>query len=512
MKIKSIRLTNFKRFDDLTIDLGDNLYRLVVLVGPNGCGKSSVFDSFEQVGGRTKPGFTQDQSYLRKKQDMEWNVIMDTDAGNFTKASNAPKNFCYLRSAYRVEADFQVNSIQRKQEVLNDELRPKRMIDVDRRVQDNYERLVSGTVRRIYSQEKDSITVKELREELIGELRESMTRVFPDLLLDNLGDPLFNGQFYFTKGLIKDFSYKNLSGGEKGAFDILFDPIVKTQEFNNTVIGIDEPDLHMHSSLQRNLLREIHNIIPDNCQLWIATHSIGLIRGACELAKANSDMVALLDFADRDFDCVQILTPEVLSPSKTRKIFETAVDDLAYMIIPSTIVISEGSSQKETSAEKKELDERIYSRIFSDQDVLFIAGDCKATVQKAGSLLFDIVRKAGSLRRIFTLVDRDNLTEEQIKKYQASTPHQKFLERREIENYLFDDEVLRKYCENKNIDFSKTTNKPADIVNDDIKPIQGAIMNQCGFTGSIEDFKIELSSLVKPNTNIYGELKSCIGL
>ncbi len=132
---------------------------------------------------------------------------------------------------------------------------------------------------------------------------------------------------------MKDFSYKNLSGGEKGAFDILFDLIVKTREFNNTIIAIDEPDLHMHSSLQRRLLREIYNIIPDDCQLWIATHSIGFIRGACELAKANSNMVALLDFAEKDFDFVQVLTPENLGPSRMRKIFETAVDDLAYHLL-----------------------------------------------------------------------------------------------------------------------------------------------------------------------------------
>lgn len=45
MRIKKVRLKNgYKRFRDLTIDLGDNPARIVALVGPNGCGKSSVLD------------------------------------------------------------------------------------------------------------------------------------------------------------------------------------------------------------------------------------------------------------------------------------------------------------------------------------------------------------------------------------------------------------------------------------------------------------------------------------
>ncbi|WP_245439460.1 AAA family ATPase [Microvirga aerophila] len=43
MKIKKVQLKNgYKRFHDLTIDLGDDPKRIVALVGPNGCGKSSV--------------------------------------------------------------------------------------------------------------------------------------------------------------------------------------------------------------------------------------------------------------------------------------------------------------------------------------------------------------------------------------------------------------------------------------------------------------------------------------
>ena len=41
MLIKKIHLNGYKRFHDLTIDLGENPKRIVALVGPNGCGKSS---------------------------------------------------------------------------------------------------------------------------------------------------------------------------------------------------------------------------------------------------------------------------------------------------------------------------------------------------------------------------------------------------------------------------------------------------------------------------------------
>ena len=45
MRIKKIHLVKYKRFYDLSIDLGDEPKRIIALVGPNGCGKSSVFDA-----------------------------------------------------------------------------------------------------------------------------------------------------------------------------------------------------------------------------------------------------------------------------------------------------------------------------------------------------------------------------------------------------------------------------------------------------------------------------------
>ena len=44
MKFKKTTFNNFKRFTDLTVEVTSKNPRLVILAGPNGCGKSSFFD------------------------------------------------------------------------------------------------------------------------------------------------------------------------------------------------------------------------------------------------------------------------------------------------------------------------------------------------------------------------------------------------------------------------------------------------------------------------------------
>ena len=66
MKVKTVELVGFKRFDHLTIDLGDTPKKIVAMVGPNGCGKSSVFDAFEQELKRFRDhGSENENFYLR---------------------------------------------------------------------------------------------------------------------------------------------------------------------------------------------------------------------------------------------------------------------------------------------------------------------------------------------------------------------------------------------------------------------------------------------------------------
>lgn len=66
MKIKKLHLKKYKRFSDLTIDLGETPKRIIALVGPNGCGKSSVFDAMLfHNNAYNRIGNTGNKTYLR---------------------------------------------------------------------------------------------------------------------------------------------------------------------------------------------------------------------------------------------------------------------------------------------------------------------------------------------------------------------------------------------------------------------------------------------------------------
>ena len=64
MHISTIQLKNFKRFTDLRIEGISATAKLVILVGPNGCGKSSLFEGlFHFYRAQTGHGVNTDKDY-----------------------------------------------------------------------------------------------------------------------------------------------------------------------------------------------------------------------------------------------------------------------------------------------------------------------------------------------------------------------------------------------------------------------------------------------------------------
>lgn len=313
MRISTIHLTNYKRFTNLTVGTIPKSSRLVVLTGPNGSGKSCLFDAFLVKARRSHGNYAIDPhtvDYYFKDQE-SWNTQSSTDAvanriqitlhdpqptpDDWSKVFN-------IRSPYRHEADFRISSLQSLPPA-SEKARFERIIDSDRAVSENYARLAWKRMSDLDASAPGCTTFDWYREHSLRDIQDAMTTLFsdPELILQNFGGGTAGGEFRFTKGTTTDFHYKNLSGGEKAAFDLLLDIFVKREEFRDAIYCIDEPEAHVATPLHGTLLEAICDIVPEEAQVWIATHSIGFIRRASQMMEETGD-VTFLDFSKHNFD------------------------------------------------------------------------------------------------------------------------------------------------------------------------------------------------------------------
>lgn len=377
MKIKSIQVKSFKRFTNLTIEDIPATAKAVVVVGPNGSGKSSLFDAMLHWH-RFKYKFQILNSELNYyvKQGSATASIQDSVTIQFhgqVQEHNKQywKGKFYFRSAYRNDPDFMISSLTRLDDPTKN-YRFKNFIQNDAVVQKNYQRLVSLTLKELYSEENNEKSVIQLREELIGKVRESLSRVFVDLNLSGIGDPLESGSFYFEKGTSKDFHYKNLSGGEKSAFDLILDMIIKKNYFPDAIMCIDEPEIHMHTSLQASLFEELVNLVPENGQLWINTHSIGMLQRARDLNKSNPGSIIILDFSGHNFDDNTTIKPSTVDRTLWQKFIELTLGEMGDLVSPREVIFCEGDQR---GRKLKNFDAIIFNQVFNSKypDVEFIS-------------------------------------------------------------------------------------------------------------------------------------------
>lgn len=444
MKVKEIRLNNFKRFSNLTITGIPEQNKLVVIVGPNGSGKSSLFDAlYHYYRERAGWGWQGDSSYFSKNPSLGFDNhnAVKIDFHDYFDINYLPKNSIYFRSAYRHEPDFQINHFSRMNQPFEN-LRVGRSIDADQTVSENYQRLVQQTVQSLYSEINNRRTVEDLRDELIGNIRNSFNNIFPDLTLRNIVDPLADNCFTFQKGNVENYPYKNLSAGEKAVFDLILDLHVKIEAYNNTIFMIDEPELHIHTSLQAKLLEELYKIIPESSQLWVNTHSLGVMQKAKEISIQNPNTVEFIDFHINDFDEDTILYPTSIDKVVWEKFLSIALGEMQSTFLPSNIIVCEGSL---SGTSRKSFDASIYSMILSksSQNIIFISGGGCNDIEKPDHAPTLVLRNLMPQTKIVKLLDRDDRSDQEVSELLHSDIH--VTTRRNLESYLLDDEVIEEY-------------------------------------------------------------------
>ena len=533
MKIKNIHLNHFKRFTDLTISDIPESAKLIVLVGPNGCGKTSLFEAFNHWYKYNAFGNVIDKNYL-VKHDLEYyenepawfQKVVDIEfyEGADLTRDGIKKEF-YFRTAYRNEPSFTIYSLSRVPDPTQDTSNSI-LIDNDICVSKNYQMLVSNTLSGVFDEKNDGLSVPELRDKLIGRIKESLENVFDDLQFSTIGEPLNNGSFYFSKGNSIDFNYKNLSAGEKSAFDLILDLIIKSSYYNNAICCIDEPETHMHTTLQSKLLRELYRLVSDDSQLWLATHSIGMLKEAKLLNEERPGSVVFIDFSNKDFDSKVEIKPSGIDKTLWNRFMDLAFGDFSKLVAPKTIIFCEGNPNGNGN---RSFDSSIYNLIFQNKypDATFVSiGSC-SEIESPENTSMKIISNLLTNSTTIKMVDLDDNSpseRERLKKQGI-----KVLGRRHIECYLFDDEIISKLCttngmsnkiqkclaeKQKKINDSVARGNPSD----DIKSASGEIYNslkrilglkQCG-NDAHAFLRDTMAPLVTEDTEVYKELEKII--
>ncbi|QFY42558.1 ATP-binding protein [Candidatus Methylospira mobilis] len=340
MHIIRLSLQNFKRFTDLTIQNIPSQAKLVLLIGANGSGKSCVFDAFNWIapGNASRWHGQQESAYFKKEEASDTGVMIESSSNETfersdnTLSQNAAGKF-YGRSSLRIvphlkPANHPGDAIE------NDQDAPRFYIEQDERFFIDVQQFTANInkaaraplfkANSLLNQTELLEQIHQIQAQYIAPLNASLARIFGEteqtsIRLENYedaepGQPI---KLNFRKGGYS-INFDLLSHGEKQVVILLLNFAVRKNQLRDKILYIDEMDAHMNTRLQFDLLQEIvEHWIPDDSQLWTASHALGFIDYARKSAHA-----AIIDFDSLDFDEAQTIEPvEKINP----QLYEIAV-------------------------------------------------------------------------------------------------------------------------------------------------------------------------------------------
>jgi hypothetical protein len=218
-----------------------------------------------------------------------------------------------------------------------------------------------------------------------------------------------------------------LSAGEK---EILYGYLrIRSSAPKNSIILLDEPELHLNPRLIRNLPEFYRKHLGEalNNQLWLVTHSDALLREAVGKPRFNVFHMFPCGTDSGRGQLRQLSATEDLDLAMA-----DLVGDLAAYKPDGTAIIFEGGGDSD-------FDQTVVARLFSTELASFnlLSGSNKARVQALHEVLNEAYSKGHLPIKFFAVVDKDaehGSEPEGVRRYTWDVYH--------IENYLIDPEFV----------------------------------------------------------------------
>jgi len=330
MKVKKLIVENYKRFDRKEINLVDEytglIKNLVVLVGNNGVGKSSILQALAcsvgtAVGKFKKPSqldwagfnyqlinssnqspritteivFTDEEinatiEYAQRlgfrnvgnkeQATLTLNYLEDKIAANSLLSYNQFKGRFYATQIRRNDFDSwdlfkQVGSIMwytehRNSNTLSAELSENNQIFDDSKLR----RHLTNFYNFNFQRKNTNFQLRKGQRDVFEELNTFYTKIFPSRKLVGFNPSrqisIDEEPYFFLSDGNKLYEISEMSAGERAIFPIILD--FAWWNICNSIILIDELELHLHPPLQQAFLRALP-YLGENNQFIITTHS-----------------------------------------------------------------------------------------------------------------------------------------------------------------------------------------------------------------------------------------------
>lgn len=277
-----------------------------------------------------------------------------------------------------------------------------------------------------------------------------------------------------------------LSSGEKEVFMVFATLLLLAPQ--SSVIMYDEPELHLHGAVERQIAGELLRLSEVPNQILVTTHSIEFI-GATSLAS----VFHVEPYAGQN------QVHRVSEEQGRLEVFEALGASVGLQLISRKVAFLEGEAAGS--------DKQILSTLFPELTgaVAFVPSQSVTNVMEIAGRTTDLLAKGTRYGTFFCVRDRDYLTDEQRADLMGRFAGLMILNRYHIENYLLDAAAIAKVMG----DLVATPNDP-DAVRDALKAIAEELKDEAvaGWVRYQLDYALRGLLVKAGGTDPLGVLKS----
>jgi len=401
MPIKSFNIANLKKIREASCD---SVPKFMVIAGPNGVGKSTLLYELRRFSDKVKGTGRilyagPHRAWRRRTIKASWLWGPERDFSSILTSESIPgvEGLHLSDPARRPDSTDETPGFV-KYSLAQIETRRQNVIvsEIDR----NDLKYPDGYAADVYKPLKDMI------EWLLPQMR------FTGIDLRNRDNVRC---LLRVEGVSEPIDIDDLSSGEKEVIALLM-PLIeretnavlrrmekgKSPELEtvpDTVMVIDEPDLHIHSLLQKRMVDYMRKrAYEDNVQFIIATHSPVIIN------EANSEELFVL--IERSVAGNGNQLRRVLTSQEKLDLYKKVCGDVAILTLGRPIVFVEGKGPEEKR--KSPSDQRILELLWENaKEFTFIPMGGREEVEKAAIIINQIITEKLVGLPVFAIVDRD---------------------------------------------------------------------------------------------------------